>query len=113
MVDSISGGFTPPPPPPSSSQSSLTDEQSETLSGILEGFDLENLSDEDAQSIVSAISDAGIQPSSGLADALAENGLDAQSLAEQAGVTGQQPPPPPPPGEQSSGSGFNTIDITV
>lgn len=81
-------------------EEAMTDEQTEGLDALLSNYDLENLSDDDASSIVSGISDLRIPPTEELALVLSEYGIDAGDLAEQAGMR-----PPPPPGERAENSG--------
>jgi len=81
--------------------STITKQQSEVLGSVLANYDAKNLSDTDAEEIVSQIKELGIKEGSGLTNALSEAGIDAQVLAEQAGVRraeGSRPPPPPPSG---------------
>lgn len=99
MVSSInSGNQLPPPPPPASSsnsQAALSTEQISEIDEILSNFSADELSDEDAQSIVEQFASAGIAPSEELASVLAESGFDARAIGEAAGVEGGEPPPPP------------------
>ncbi|MBU2871546.1 hypothetical protein KO502_12770 [Colwellia sp. E2M01] len=88
------------PPPPKSgsgSEKSLTTEQQSLITETLAQFDVENLTEADAQSIVETFSQAGIQPSSSFEQVLADSGFDAKSIGELAGVSedGNRPPPPP------------------
>ena len=53
----------------SSSSNSLSSTQLETISSVLENYDTDNLSQSDAQSIIAAFEDAGIEPSAELASA--------------------------------------------
>ena len=94
MIDSISGGFRPPPPPRDNSSETITDEQSSLIEQTLSNYDAENLSAEDASSIVEAFSEAGIGPSPAFADALAEAGFDAKEIGDLANVgSGNRPAP--------------------
>lgn len=122
MVSSVSSGMMMPPPPPSSSSSSssssLTEDQSSTLTDVLSGYDSENLTEAEAQEIVTALSEAGIEPGAALEEAMSEAGFDAQSVGDLAGVEGPQGAegmsgvggmeggeggmPPPPPSDSSS-----------
>ena len=87
--------------------------QEETISSILADYDADNLSKSDAQAIVSALQDEGIQASSELESAMAEAGFDAQEIGTLAGV-GQGGTPPPAGGGQMSSSEveeeFDTLD---
>ncbi|MEP4198825.1 MAG: hypothetical protein ABJL99_24640 [Aliishimia sp.] len=117
MMQAIGGaGF-----PPSQAQKpvKMTEEQGQKLADLLSQYDAENLSDEDAEDIVSQIKELGIEPGAGLATGLADAGFDARGLAEQAGIAGNGPPgggPPdggsrpkgPPPG--GSFQGVDSVD---
>lgn len=100
MIGAVGGSGM--PMPPQRTQLSLSAEQQTLIEETLAGFDLDNLSEEDAQSIIETFKDAGIQPSQALEEAMADAGGDAQEIGELAGVQGPQgnrpPPPPPPPG---------------
>lgn len=75
-------GSMPPPkgplPPPNVSEvesadsTSLTSEQEDLISLILEEYDADALTEEDATIIITALQDAGIRESSALADALCQ-----------------------------------------
>ncbi|TCS38776.1 hypothetical protein [Reinekea marinisedimentorum] len=114
MVDSISSTMMMPMLSSSNSRSSdtassLSDEQTTTLTDILSSFDSEALTEADAQEIVTALSEAGIEPGAGLEEAMSEAGFDARAVGDMAGVgetgalaasegaeEGSRPPPPPP-----------------
>lgn len=66
----------------------MTDEQKDQLQDILSNYDVENMTDEDKQSLMEEIRDAGIKP-----------GDDLKTALEDAGVE-MAPPPPPPDGGQ-------------
>lgn len=96
--------------------SKLTDEQAEGLTEILENYDSSDLSDDDAKDLVDQIKELGITAGSDLTSALSDVGIDARSLAEQAGIGGasgpggtgateggEGPPPPPPPPQDTQG----------
>jgi hypothetical protein len=88
----------------SSSSGSLNYFQLETISSVLENYDADNLSQSDAQSIVAAFEDAGIEPSAELASEMEEAGFDAKEVGSLAGVQGSGPGggmPPPPPAEET------------
>ena len=96
---------------PSGSEGISTSEN--TISSILSNYDADNLSQSDAQSIVAAFKEAGIQPSSDLASAMEEAGFDAQEVGTLAGVGAAQGgmPPPPPSGGGSSSSAEEIFDV--
>lgn len=83
-------------------EQSLSSEQLTTLSDTLGKFDPDNLSEQDALSIVETLSEAGIQPGKAMEEAMAEAGFDAKSIGDLANVQGGGNPPPPPPQGQSS-----------
>ena len=95
------------------SSSGLTSSQLETISSVLEGYDSSNLSATDASSIVEALSAAGIEPSSELESALADEGFDAKEIGGLAGVGpqgGGGGMPPPPPSEEEEDSVSSLLD---
>ena len=110
MIASIgnSASFRPPPPPQASGNNALSSDQSELIEETLSSYDANNLTKQDAQDIVSAFSEAGINPSKEFADLLAESGFDAKEIGSMAGVEkgagGQRPPPPPQPSDGGSES---------
>jgi hypothetical protein len=98
MIDSI-GSSTSMQLPPMRTQQSLSTEQEALIAETLSKYDTENLSEEDAASIVETLKEAGIEPSRSLEQALSNEGVDAKELGEMANVGGpRRGPPPPPPG---------------
>ena len=91
-----------PPPTASSRESTLSENQHNTISETLASYDPENLTAEEAQSIVETFSDAGIAPGRELANAMAEAGFDAHGVGELAGNESAHRPPPP----QAQNQGF-------
>ena len=79
-------------------QIEMSGDKKELVSSVLEGYDSDSLSQEDAIEIVSAFSDAGIAPSRDLANTMAASGFSAREVGELAGVAGASGMPPPPPG---------------
>ena len=73
---------------PSGSQS-ISSSQEETISSVLAEYDADNLTQSDAQAIVAAFQDAGIEASNELASAMEEAGFDAQEVGTLAGVGAQ------------------------
>jgi hypothetical protein len=71
-------------------EQALTDEQKESLSEILESFDLENMSQEDHMALGEALREAEIPPTKETMEIMQESGLEPMS-------GGMAPPPPPPP----------------
>ena len=84
----------PPPPPAARSEQSLTSDQQSLISDTLSEFDTDNLSQEDALSIIEKFSQANIQPGAALEKALSSAGFDAKSIGELANVSGGSRPPP-------------------
>ena len=101
MINSINSGASMPPQP--RTEQSLTSDQQSVISDTLSEFDVDNLSETDALSIVAAFSEAGIQPGLALEKAVSEAGFDAKSIGELANISeeGSRPPPPPPPNQSS------------
>lgn len=96
-----------------STNDSLSISQEDTITSILESYDASNLSQSDAQSIVAAFQEAGIEPSSELESAMEEAGFSAQEVGTLAGVGSSQggtPPPPPGGGGSSSASAEEVFD---
>lgn len=86
----------------------LTTEQSELMNETLSQFDPENLTAEDAQSIVTAFQEAGIQPGQEMQELMAEAGFDAAQVGEMGRPEGGRPPGPPPQGGVEQ---VNTDDV--
>lgn len=116
MIGSVgSSGFPPPSVGGSSTQASLSLEQQQVIEDTLSNYDASNLSESDAQSIVSAFSEAGITPSKELAETMESLGFSAREVGDLAGVSGQQsaggmPPPPPPPSQEEVDTVSSLID---
>lgn len=120
MVGSISSNsmVMPQQSQSSSSSRSLSSSQLETISSVLEGYDADNLSSQDAQDIVQAFSDAGITPSKALESAMKTEGFDAKEVGDLAGVSGPQggggmPPPPPPPSDEEESTVSSLLDTLL
>lgn len=80
---------------PSESSSDI----SSTVSSILDDYDIDNLTKSDAQEIVAAFKEAGIELGSELESAMEEAGFDAHEVGTLAGVgQGQGGTMGPPPG---------------
>jgi len=91
----------------SSNTRSLNNTQQQGLTEALSNYDTDNLSDDDAKSLVSDIQDLGIQKGHALTEALSDAGIDANQLAEQAGIAGRDKPTGPggPGGGPGGGGG--------
>lgn len=100
MIDSI-GSSSFMPPPPKQSSASLSSDQQSLIEETLANYDAENLTEDDALSIVESFSEAGISPSAEFAEALASAGFDAKEIGSLAGVGGERPPGPPPSSSDS------------
>ena len=85
----------------------LTSEQTELMNETLAQFDPENLTAEDAQSIMQTFKDAGIQPGQEMEAIMAEAGFDAAEVGELGRPEGERPPGPPPP---PSGNSLEQVD---
>jgi hypothetical protein len=97
--------------PPQRTEMSLTNDQQLFISDTLSEFDVENLTEADALSIVEAFSQAGIQPGTALEKAVSNVGFDAKTIGDLANVSekGDRPPPPPPP-KQSTDEISSMVD---
>jgi len=102
MINSIGSGMQ--MPAMQSSQSTMTTEQKEKAIEILGQFSTDNLSGNDASSIVEGFSELGIAPSQELEQLMADNGFDAKGVGEMALENGSKMPPPPPPQNNVSNS---------
>lgn len=71
----------------------LSEDQKSGLAEVLSGYDPKGLSQDDARSMVSQISELGIRSGRGLSRALADAGFDAQNLARAARIRRPAPPP--------------------
>ncbi len=101
MINSVGSGFQ--MPPAQSNQTVMSTDQKEQVQEILSELSADNLTSDDATSIVESFRDLGIAPSKELEQLMADNGFDAKSVGDMAGVGGSQMPPPPPP-PQNNGS---------
>lgn len=98
MINSINSGMSMPAVPTRQDQK-LSAEQQTLISDTLAELDSENLTEEDALSIQSIFSEAGIKPSRSLETAMSDMGFDTKTVGDLAagGQGGMAPPPPPPP----------------
>lgn len=101
MISSINSGMQMPPPPRNQNQT-LSTEQQTLISDTLAEFDADNLTEEDALSIIETFSDAGIEAGTALESAMSELGFDTKSIgdlanSQETNAQGGMPPPPPPP----------------
>ena len=86
---------------PPKNDTPLTDDQATLISETLSEYDVNALTESDAQDIVAAFSEAGIEPGKALEEAMKESGFDAKNLGDLAGVGpnesihGNGAPPPP------------------
>ena len=99
MINSINSGASMPPPP--RTEQNLTGDQQSVISDTLSEFDVDNLTEADALSIVAAFSEAGIQPGLALEKAVSEAGFDAKTIGELANSSEEGSRPPPPPKQSS------------
>lgn len=77
------------PPPP------MTQEQEETVSGILSNYDSSSISSTEFESMIEEIKDAGIIPSKDLRNMLEDSGFEIPEEGGPQGVKGEEKPPPP------------------
>jgi len=105
MINAMNAGMSMPPPPRAgaSTEQNLTEDQQSFISDTLSQYDVDNLTEADALSIVEAFSEAGIQPGLALEKAVSSSGFDAKFLGDLANVSekGSRPPPPPPPSQST------------
>jgi len=105
----------------SSSQLSLSYDQQQIIDDTLSNYDSSSLTTSDAQEIVSAFQEAGINPSKELEDAMSSLGFDAQvvgelaGLGQNAGIQGGNgmPPPPPPSSSEEEEDTVSTLLETL
>lgn len=110
-INSIGASSQGPPMMRPQQSQNLTEDQKSTISSVLSEYDADSLTEEDAISITSALKDAGIRPGQGLAEAISDEGFDAEeigSLAAPSQAKGMGGPPPPPPPSGGGMSGLNT-----
>lgn len=94
----------------SSSNTALSTSQKALIEETLSQYDSENLSQDDAQAIVSVFDEAGIAASGALERAMSDSGFDAKEVGTLAGVgpaqggggKGPMGPPAPPTEEETS-----------
>ncbi|MBZ2160412.1 hypothetical protein [Alteromonas stellipolaris] len=111
MISSVNSSAIQAGMPPRPEGQALSDTQKESVSAILSSYDPENLSSEDAASIVEQFKEAGIEPSKSLNTALNSAGFEGKNIAELAGMG--KPPPPPQQQEASNLPDNSTFSITV
>lgn len=87
---------------PTRSEKALTADQQTLISDTLSKIDVDNLTTEDALSIIETFSEAGIEPGKGMESALSALGFDAKDIGDLANVQEDNRPPPPPPPSQST-----------
>ncbi|MBA6339976.1 hypothetical protein H4J59_03030 [Colwellia sp. MB02u-10] len=95
MINSINSNMSIPAQP--RTDKNLTEDQQLLISETLSELDAESLNEEDAQSIIAAFSEAGVQPGAALEKAMSDFGFDAKTVGELANVADKGSMPPPPP----------------
>lgn len=97
MINQFSGNAAVPPPQPSANSQPISEEKTARLNEILSDYDAENLSNEDALTIVSQINELGIDPGAGLAKIMSGAGFDARTIGDQTNISpnGSKSPSPP------------------
>lgn len=101
-----------------SQTTSMTEEQTTQVKTLLAEYDGKSLTADDAQDLVTKIREMGVNPGEELAQVLSDSGIDAQDLAELAGISGPGGPPKgggDPGGGPGGGgpSGAASLDETV
>jgi len=86
---------------PAKQDKPLTEQQTQLVSDTLSQYDVDQLTQEDAISIVETFKEAGITPGKTLAEAMAQFEFDAKQVGELAGVKSNEAGPPPPPPQDS------------
>lgn len=99
-------------------QQSITQEQRQLIEETLAQYDPENLTQDQAASIVETFKEAGIEPSYAMAEAMTTLGFDARAIGDLAGVGDPQQadsskPPPPPPPNQDMPTTLNISDTAL
>lgn len=104
MINSISSDMQMPMQQTRGQNTPLTSEQKEQAIEVLEQFSADELSSDDALSIVESFSEIGIKPGAELEQIMADMGFDAKEIGGMAKDAGAQMPPPPPPQSDVSNS---------
>jgi hypothetical protein len=89
----------------------LTDEQKQTVTDILSKYDPENLTADNAKTIMKAFREAGIQPNRGLRETIESAGFDAKELLSMGRPAGA--PKGPPPGGMPGGMSGDTQSTKI
>lgn len=104
----------------SSSSNSLSLDEQEIIEEVLSQYDGSSLSQTDAQSIVSAFQDSGIEPSKELSDTMDSLGFNAQEVGKLGGASpqggqamGGMPPPPPPSSSEDEEEEYDTVSTLL
>jgi hypothetical protein len=95
-----------------SKSSSLTTDQQTFMKDLLSQYDSESLSASDAQEIVKALQEAGIEPSKAMESTMAASGFDAKEIGDLAGVgkgDGGSKPMGPPPAKKEEMSSISDL----
>lgn len=100
MINSINSAMQMPAMP--KQNTALTSEQKEKAQDILSNFSVDELTGDDALSIVESFKELGISPGKELEQLMADNGFDAKSIGDMARENGADMPPPRPQQSVSS-----------
>lgn len=100
MINSINSAMQMPAMP--KQNTALTSEQKEKAQDILSNFSVDELTGDDALSIVESFKELGISPGKELEQLMAYNGFDAKSIGDMARENGADMPPPRPQQSVSS-----------
>ncbi|MBI9049084.1 MAG: hypothetical protein JEZ00_06685 [Anaerolineaceae bacterium] len=87
---------------------SLSEEQKTQLEEILEEYDAASLTEEEVESILDQMRNAGIQPGKGMKETIEAAGFDA-NMFKPAGRSDGPPPPPPGGAEKSQGINLESL----
>lgn len=89
--------------PQASQINQVNSSQSDALKNVLSKYDASNITGSDAKNIVKDVKDLGIAPGKSLTIIFAQEGFDARSIGDQAGVGKGDKPSGPPPGGSKGG----------
>lgn len=110
MMNGIQGAGGPPPMGGMGGMrgpQQLTEEQKQTVQDLLEEYEEEEITTEDAKELFEAFKEAGIR-GPGLREAIEEAGFNADELFSKA-HDGQKPPTPPSGGRQVNSASLQSL----
>lgn len=109
MINSIGSGMQ--IPSMQQQNTPLTADQKEKAQEILSQFSVDELSGNDALSIVESFQEIGISPSKELEQLMADNGFDAKAVGGMARENGADMPPPPPKPQDSTSNSSELVSF--